>query len=438
MAVLAGGCGGDGDGVPECTLQVEKEAALAVVRDWYLYPELLPEEFDPAPYATTEEMIAALTARARTEGVDRGWTFVTTVAARQQQEAGAAVGVGFLLAVRELRLFVADVFEGSAAADAGFRRGDEIVAIGESADAMTPVAELIAGDELADALGPSEAGVQRVYDVLAVNGDSEIRTAVKRDFYLDPVPTVALFSRGDRPPIGYVNLRSFSVADAADQLWGAFELFAGGGVTEVAVDVRYNRGGAVSLAAQLAGHMGAGLAGSPMFAVRHNAQHADGDTLVRFTALTAAIAPVRVAFIVTGSSASASELVPSVVEPYVSVGLVGARTYGKPVGQYLFELTGCGVLVGVVSFRLENAEGDGGYFDGLPDESFAGPLCEVGDDLRHEQGDPLEASTAAALHWLETGACPPERAPAAGDAGPFAYPVPVEPTLAQRELPGLF
>ena len=172
-----------------------------------------------------------------------------------------------------------------------------------------------------------------------------------------------------------------------------------------------------------------------------------------YSDVAGAVATTNVAFITTGTSASASELVPNVLEPYrgpsgppgTALGLVGAKTYGKPVGQRGFRLANCDTVAYVVAFRLQNQQGDGGYYDGLPDAAgkFSGPLCAAEDDLAHAPGTDAEASTAAALTFVETGACPVAPAPAAklgiaAARAPDVYPVAPEPSLAQRNLSGFF
>jgi len=57
---------------------------------------------------------------------------------------------------------------------------------------------------------------------------------------------------------------------------------------------------------------------------------------------------------------------------------VGARTYGKPVGQYGYNF--CDKVLYPVAFSTQNALGQGGYFDGIPAD------CAAADDLDHDLG----------------------------------------------------
>jgi hypothetical protein len=149
---------------------------------------------------------------------------------------------------------------------------------------------------------------------------------------------------------------------------------------------------------------------------------------------------VRIAFITTDGTASASELVVNAMKPWVEVAIVGADTYGKPVGQLGFDLDGCDLRLRLVSFELTNADHEGDYFDGLAETlPFA---CAAADDLSRNPGDSAESSTAAALYWLGTGACgqimAAAGAPSLKAARALRLPMARRPNPAQVYLPGVF
>jgi C-terminal processing protease CtpA/Prc len=436
-AALLAGCSKEED---PCTLESQKAAVLDLVGDWYLYPELLPAGVNPADYETPAALLDALTANALAAGKDRGWSYVTTTSAQQSFFVeGTSVGFGIGLLIRDTtRLFVSQVYAGSAAADAGFLRGDEIVRIGDTPDALVPVADLIAAGTLLEALGPSAADVARTLEVVP-RGDTTAapRTMTKRTYDLQPVADWHVIDRAPNAPAGYVALRAFiSPADA--DLRAAFAAFKAAGVTDVVVDLRYNGGGLLSTAALVADLLGGGLDGVPMFSLENNARHAGSNAGYGFFPEAASLTLPRVAFVVTGASASASELVPNVLEPHLQVALVGHQTYGKPVGQRGFPLSQCDLVVYLVSFRLLNSEGDGDYFGGLPASGFSGCGIPAEDDLLHDTWESVETSTAAALDWLATGSCPPPPAGPLSVSAPDVYPEPVRPTEAQRHVRGLF
>jgi hypothetical protein len=89
--------------------------------------------------------------------------------------------------------------------------------------------------------------------------------------------------------------------------------------------------------------------------------------------------------------------------PWVEVAIVGDDTLGKPVGQDAFDLSGCDDRLRLVTFKNENALGQGEYYDGLAETlQFA---CAAPDTLDKPLGDATEGMTAAAIEWLRTGAC---------------------------------
>jgi C-terminal processing protease CtpA/Prc len=423
-----------------CSPSLEKQAVWADAQDWYLYQDLLPATVDPALYATPSDLLDAVTAEARAQGKDRYWSFITTQQATQQYYGdGQSVGFGIGLLVRGTQLFVSQVIPGAAAAGAGFARGDEILAIGPDEAHLEPVGPHLSDGTLGALFPPPVAAEVRAFQVKTLAGDTVTRTVTTRVYDLVPVP-----SHWTSNGIGYVGLRTF-IGTAEAPLRAAFETFrsATTPVTGVVVDLRYNGGGLVSIAEVLADLLGGGLAPRKMYDLRLNAGHAGQGGTTFFTARAEAIAGLKVAFITTGASASASELVVNVLDPYLPAALVGSRTYGKPVGQYTLDLAPCDDVLFLIAFKLVNSAGHGDYYDGLPDgsPSFHAPLCAAVDDLTHAQDSALEASTAAALYWLANGTCPPAPTGAAAlraAASPISYPAAAAPTPAQRDIPGLF
>jgi hypothetical protein len=130
--------------------------------------------------------------------------------------------------------------------------------------------------------------------------------------------------------------------------------------------------------------------------------------------------------------------------------LVGGNTFGKPVGQFGFDLAACDLRVRAVTFQTVNAAGQGEYFSGLA--SVVPNTCRAGDDITRPFGDPREASTAVALDFLAGRSCTPFSASASASTGDDAGQneragqnlpsrellQPAAPVPAQRELPGLF
>lgn len=422
-ALSIAGCGGGGTSgnTPplvgnSCTESAKKQFVLDTTRDRYLFLDLLPTAVDQNQFPTAAALLDSLTATARAQSRDRFFSFITTISADQQFiSAGASVGFGVTLRERPAgtRLFIAQVFEGSAAADAGFVRGDEILAIGTSDSTLENIGAILARTNgLTDALGASTAGVARTFRVLTPAGATVIRSATKREFSLNPVPSslVKTISRQAQglTPVGYVMLRSF-VSPADDPLRTAFQTFRAQGVRDVIIDLRYNGGGLVATSEILMNLLGGSNAAQVMYKTRLNRNYTANQATVRFAspAVSQSIAPLKIAFIATEASASASELVINSLAPYTQVAIIGGRTFGKPVGQTAHDISACDLRLRLVTFGDENRDGYGDFYTGLPpgDNNYMDDFCSVIDDFRQPFGDANEAMFKEALGWINNGTC---------------------------------
>jgi C-terminal processing protease CtpA/Prc len=428
LLVACGGKGidtpasGTGTGSTECTQARLKDAVLATTREWYLFPETLPASIDPTPYATVGEFLDALTANARAQGRDRYFSATTSIAAETQLLQGQSAGFGFTLFehANPAGVVVAQVFESSAASDAGFARGDELLAIGTSAADLQPIAQVLAsGAGLNGAIGPATPGISRVLRWRNLAGTIFERTLIKRDFNLDVVPAsgVRILSLPDGTRVGHLTFRSFvsdpvasgQPADLA-ALRAAFAQFAAQGVRNVIIDLRYNGGGLVSIAELVLNLLAGDQAGQVAYSTRFNSSKTAQQETRRLVRQPQTVGTLRIAFVVTDRTASASELVINSMAPYARTAIIGSRTYGKPVGQSAFDVAACDFRLRLIAFRTVNRDDDGDYYQGLPYTGFTragGVACASTDDLAHLPGDPLERMTADALAWLgsPSGSC---------------------------------
>jgi len=429
LTAMLAGCGGSDDsdggiippGLSQCGVTNEKTFVTNQVKDWYLFLDLLPPNLNAANYSTADDLLDAYTATARQQGKDRYFSYLTSIEAEEQFFGdGESVGFGVsFLVVLPNRLFVSQVYDGSSAQANGFRRGDEITAIGETANSMTSVATLMAQQNgITTALGPTTSGVTRVLQVVAVTGGTTNRTVVKGEFDLDPVPTHSLLPRSGLAPVGYVNLRTF-IQPADAPLRAAFAEFQSNNVRDVIIDLRYNGGGLVSIADLLINLLASNQTGKVMYRQLLNSKHTAEESTTSFTGVNQAIPALRIAFLTTDASASASELVINALSPYAEVAIVGGSTYGKPVGQYAFDMANCDTRLRLITFRLVNANNYGDYFLGLPSTTAQVPdaYCPASDDLTHEQGDATELMTKEALFWLTNAACQPTASAGLGKSG---------------------
>jgi len=412
VALMLTACGGGdgsgdsprGDDGGACSDTALKTFVRDTTYDRYLFPDLLPASVDVGAYDDPQSLLDAMTAEARALGYDRGFSYVTTITADDARFQGENAGFGFRLKGTQSPLYLSEVFE-TAPAGGVFDRGTELLEIDDGSGFRT-IDEWLAIDPTLDAaFGPSDVGVERSFRY-RLAGEDTVRevTLAKSEYTLDPVSDIdgtALLALTGTAGVGYLNLRSFvSTADA--DLRSAFGSFRDAGVSDFIIDLRYNGGGLISVAETLQDLLARPFVGEPSYALVTSDELLDD--YVPFSNESSAVTPLRIAFITTGGTASASELTINTMAPYVEVAIIGANTYGKPVGQSALDLDACDLRLRLVTFRTVNAAGTGNYYDGLA--STLVNACAAGDDLSHAMSDPLETSTAAALDWLGTGVCP--------------------------------
>ncbi len=458
LAVSLAACGGGGNGnnsgtdgggtvaADPCSLGARQDWALAQLDEYYLFPSLLDRSVNKANYSTVQSYIDALVAPARAEAKDRYFTYLTSIEEENELiNSGSSAGFGIRLAydTSARRVFVVEAFESAPAYAKGIDRGSEIVSIdGQS------VSTLMASggpQAVVNALGANEAGLTRTLGIRQPDGSQFEATVTKAEYSLDPVSdrygAVILDNGGTR--VGYINLRTFIVEDAARQLREAFAQFRAEGVTQVILDLRYNGGGLVSVAEVLGDLLGADKTGQVFSrTVFRNSLSAENETRL-FQSETQAIAAMKIAVIGTGATASASELVANAFIPYLgdNIALIGSNTFGKPVGQIARDRSACDDRLRVIAFRTVNAAGGGDYYTGLA--SVMPRTCAAEDGILTPLGDPTEASIAAALDFLAGRSCTPISAGTAGIGAQSLIPQrelieTQAPNAAQHQIPGLF
>ncbi len=355
----------------------------------YFWYRNLPD-VDPARVATPEAFLDAVQFRP----LDRTFSYVTSRAANDAFFSDSQfIGLGVTTSQAGGELRVLQVFDGSPAAEAGLDRGTRIDTVNG-----VPAAELIVAGTLDAALGPAQDGLAVTLGFDTRGGERRTATLRKRTVAIPTVSLTRVFEVDGRR-VGYLFFRNF-VRPSVQALDTAFDALAAARVDELVLDLRYNGGGLVDVAVHLASLVAGEEHVDAVFAEsRHNDRNRRLDETLRFTAPAGALALSRLVVITTRASASASELVINGLRPFMPVVVVGDRTYGKPVGQYLLPF--CDKVLAPVSFAMINAAGDGDYFDGLP------VTCAAADDITHDLGDPAEASLREALRYVASGECSP-------------------------------
>ena len=406
LAVVAGcsSSGSDANGrALACTVETQKQAVADLMQEWYLFNDEVEQQqsyaaLDSSQFATPEELLESLLYRP--DRFDRNFSFITTPQVDELffangQFVGFGFGSKFADSPMNTDLRLTQIIAGSPAEAVGLARGHQILTI----DGRT-IAEIQQAEGLSAALGPGDVGVMRSLRVRRPDSSEFDVDITKALVTLDPVPQATTFTAG-ATTVGYLDFRTFvSTADA--ELRQAFAQFQAAGVTALVVDLRYNGGGLASTAQLLTNLIGGFIADGQEQArtLYNSAKSALNQTTIFQTQASSLTLLNQVVFITTGSSASASELVINALEPHSVVGLVGAPTFGKPVGQGGLSYCAGQYLLRAVTFETVNSLGAGQFYDGLPVD------CPASDELERDIGDPLEASLASALGLVENGSCP--------------------------------
>ncbi|TKK71502.1 hypothetical protein FC093_00305 [Ilyomonas limi] len=391
-------------------------------KEVYLWHSVLPayEQFNPRQYEGDDELTSAenvMNAIRAKEPLDR-YSFVTTTEESDGLQTGDNRDYGFFIKAAALDRalpydsvywFVSYVYTNSSAGIAGVQRGWYINKINGTTIGYDDPSVDILNDVF---FGSSTSAT---FGFIRPDGGAVTVDLSKTEFIANSVLYDTVYHSTDgTKKIGYFVFNQFFGEPSRAELANVFAYFQQKGINELIVDLRYNRGGSTetqdtlaNLIAPLAANnqtmyqylfndsLQAGkfplLKRKPGFG---NVSFAPQNNMVKYEK-AGNLDLNRVFFIVTGSTASASELLINNLRPYMDVKLVGDTTYGKPVG--FFPITIFDYAIYPISFKTANSVGSADYYSGFaPDKLTA-------DGVNRNWGDIQEPSLAAALNYITTG-----------------------------------
>jgi len=400
---------------------------------------------DPSQYTTEAYFPLLKTAATTASGQPKDkfhFTYDTDVW-EQLSQGGVSAGYGAEFAILKAtspdrRIVVAYTEAGTPAASQ-LQRGDEILQV-DGADAVNGNTQAIV-DTLNAGLFPDNTGENHTFMVRSTAGATRTVSMTSASVTHVPVPITTTFSTASGP-VGYIQFNDH-IATAETPLKNAISQLDNANVTDLILDLRYNGGGYLDMASELA-YMIANptlTSGRTFEKIVFNDKNPSrnpvtGESLTPtpFHSTTQGFAGAGTAnqplptlglnnvYIITGpGTCSASEsIINSLRGVNVNVYLIGSTTCGKPYGFYPTD--NCGTTYFTIQFRGENAANFGDYTDGFSPANTQGvrgtvvPGCSVADDFTHALGVPTEGRIAAALSFRASNnqSCPA----ASGDSEP--------------------
>ena len=213
---------------------------------YYYWYQHLPANVNPASFTTPEAYLEAV----RYRPIDNTYSYITSAAANEAFYSDSQfIGFGFGQQTTTSEIRVLQVYQESPALEAGLQRGDRITHVNGQT-----VAAMVANGTIASAFGATEIGVASEITFVKPSGESRSARMVKR---LVTIPTVSLTQvvEVDGRRVGYLFFRNF-VRPSTAALDEAFASLKAAGATELVLDLRYNGGGLVDVAAHLASLIG--------------------------------------------------------------------------------------------------------------------------------------------------------------------------------------
>ncbi len=271
-----------------------------------------------------------------------------------------------------LEMMVLYVKDNSPASRAGLKRGETILKINDQFITIDNYQTLI-----------SNATSAKVYDsalkprVVALSKEEVIESPS----FMHKVITPSFGTR-----IGYYVYNFFSPGrgesrEYDEEMDKVFADFKRNGVNELVLDLRYNSGGRVSSAINLASLIGPVTTDDVFAQYVYNEEFAkviqesdeeNGSSFVekflsKASNINEGLRFNRV-YVITGRrTASASEAVINSLSPYMEVIRIGSTTVGKNVGSFVMssQLNGSNYAIAPTVFKLENSLGESDYEDGF-------------------------------------------------------------------------
>lgn len=240
----------------------------------------------------------------------------------KKMEASTQKGFGSVVSILPGRVIVLQTLPGTPSAKSGLAPGDEILAINGYIIARLDL------DQLAQLLGAARQQKAEI-DVRREGSPRPLHFTLIPEDMQEPSVSRTFFLA---PGLGYIRVESFD-ATTGDEVKAAIEKLGGDHLVGLVIDLRNNPGGMVSAALQTASLFL--NPGQKIFTVRGRSS-AEKSELVPPNAQPYGM---KLAVLVNGKTASASEIVTGALQDHDRATVIGEPSFGKGLVQNVFPLS---------------------------------------------------------------------------------------------------
>lgn len=375
----------------EVTPEMARDSLYYIMKSYYYWYDLMPV-VDKDDYSNPSDLLKAM----RYKELDK-WSFVADYEKFLANMGGSFVGHGIMVSLSDdNKARIAQIYNKAPLYSQGVRRGWIIKTI----NGYDLAAIMLANDGAAynTAFGPKTAGHINNFVFEKPDGSTINISSAKASFTINSVilaDTIWLNSAGTKKA-GHLVFDYF-ISPSAEELQTAFSFFKANGVTDLILDLRYNPGGYVDIAQQLASYIGGNtLSGKTFVMLQYNDKLQSQNFTYKFNTSSYSLSIPRMVVITSRGTASASEAIMNGLAPYMTVVSVGDTTEGKPVGMDGFIYGN--YIFSPITFKTVNSVGTGDYFEGIVPNQLAT------DDLTRDFDDRQEKCLKEAINYLQTGA----------------------------------
>jgi len=370
-----------------CSGAAQNEFVHRAMQDKYYWYKDLPDTLNYTDYPSPDAVVKAI----RRAPEDR-FSYVASAASLDSfYQEGQYVGFGFGYEFDENnRVFVRFVYTDSPSFRAGLRRGHEIISI-DSLPISSYLKFTSSGNPYLDnAFGEAAIGVNKLFVTQLADLSQTTFMLTKAVVTINTVLMAKSFSENGKQ-YAYLAFKNF-ITPSYLELETAFAQFKANNAEKLILDLRYNGGGSVAVAAELASYIYQPVSNVDLFTrLKFNDKYQSRNTDYLFSQMDNSLDLNEVIVLTSDATCSASEMVINALEPFINVTVVGSTTCGKPIGMRPENF--CSNKLVAINFQSFNSDSFGDYFNGISAD------CAAEDDVSFDLGDTNEPMLKAALDY---------------------------------------